>query len=166
MTDKFVLPEEFREELRKPFGSIIKKASELPDETRRIICVGDFVTITLLDAGLRPFLSIVDSKMERESRPDIKKRIEEADGGTKKIRVPNRPGTISEELWKSLEEAIGGWDRIRIEVDGEEDLAALAAIFLSGPGELVVYGQPGVGMVVVKPEGVKSRVRKILEVMV
>jgi len=168
MADKFVLPDRLRKELRKPFGSIIKHPSELNDlgvEDRRIVSVGDFVTITLLDNGLSPFLSVVDSKVERIYRPDIKRKIEEADAEVNKIYVKNPPGTISEELWENLEEALSGGSRFRVEVDGEEDLAALAAIYLSGPTELVIYGQPGVGMVVVRPEDVKHKVKRLLEVM-
>jgi hypothetical protein len=168
MTDKFILPDRLREELRKPFGPIIEDPSELNSlnvEDRRIISIGDFVTIVLLDSGLRPFLSVVDSMVERIYRPDMKERIEKANGELSRIRVKNPAGTISEELWENLKEAIGGRSRVRLEVEGEEDLAALAAIYLSGPTDLVIYGQPKVGMVIVKPEEVRHKVKKILEMM-
>ena len=37
------------------------------------------------------------------------------------------------------------WQNLRIIVDGEEDMAALACIFLAPPGTTVIYGIPNRG---------------------
>ena len=56
--------------------------------------------------------------------------------------------------------------RIRIEVEGEEDLAALPAILMAPAGANVIYGLPSHGMVVVKVgEKEKEVVRKFIEKM-
>ena len=53
-----------------------------------------------------------------------------------------------------------------IEVEGEEDLAALAAIYLAPPDVTIIYGLPNKGVVVVKAtEAHKAQVKEILDKM-
>ena len=78
----------------------------------------------------------------------------------------NHPGTISDELWKAIKDSIDSGDNVRIEVDGEEDLASLAAISLSKIGTKGIYGMPDKGMVVVDvDQQSKARVNSLLEHM-
>ena len=54
----------------------------------------------------------------------------------------------------------------RVQVDGEEDLMAIIAIVIAPRGSVVLYGQPGVGVVAVEVgPGSKSRSRTILRKM-
>jgi uncharacterized protein (UPF0218 family) len=63
--------------------------------------------------------------------------------------VTNPPATLSRALLDALRTALDRDDPTVIEVDGEEDLAALPAILATPEGGCVVYGQPGEGMVLV-----------------
>jgi len=48
-----------------------------------------------------------------------------------------------------IQESMQGGEKIKIIVEGEEDLATLPAILYSPPGSAVVYGQPNEGSVLV-----------------
>ena len=113
-----------------------------------------------------PDLSIIDFKTKRNhSLTEEQKNIVESIGD-KAIKVVNSPGTISKELWEEIKRAINASECIRIEVDGEEDLASLAAISLSKIGTKVIYGMPDKGMVVVDvDQQSKTRVNDLLERM-
>jgi Uncharacterized protein conserved in archaea len=50
-------------------------------------------------------------------------------------------------------------------VDGEEDLAALSAIFLAPENTKVIYGMPDEGVVVVDSSDSKEKVKKLLKKM-
>ena len=65
------------------------------------------------------------------------------------IRVKNPAGYITGGLYGAIDKALKSDGKFKIFVDGEEDLAALAAIDLAPIGSLVIYGQPGEGMVLV-----------------
>jgi uncharacterized protein (UPF0218 family) len=56
--------------------------------------------------------------------------------------------------------------RVRVEVEGEEDLAAILAILMAPEGAKVLYGMPGQGMVVVTvdPES-RGKARALLDLM-
>ena len=69
--------------------------------------------------------------------------------GKRRINVDNKAGTISKELWASIDEAIKTHINTKIVVNGEEDLATLAVISMIKIGAKVIYGMPGRGMVVV-----------------
>ena len=86
--------------------------------------------------------------------------------GNKIVNVINKAGTISEELWDAIKKSIDSTDRVRIVVEGEEDLATLAAISLSKIGTKVIYGMPDKGMVVVDVnQRSKKRANSFLERM-
>ena len=131
-----------------------------------IITVGDICTINVNEQIRTPNLCIIDFKTKRNTplTEEQKNLIENI--GDKIVKVVNRPGTISNELWKAIKESIGSGDNVRIEVDGEEDLASLAAISLSKIGTKVIYGMPDKGMVVVDvDQQSKARVNSLLEHM-
>uniref|UniRef100_UPI002480868F DUF359 domain-containing protein n=1 Tax=Halorubrum sp. F4 TaxID=2989715 RepID=UPI002480868F len=66
----------------------------------------------------------------------------------------------------ALVDALSDPDPVTIEVDGEEDLAALPAILATSDGASVVYGQPGEGMVRVEvtPES-RRTARELFEAL-
>ena len=55
---------------------------------------------------------------------------------------------------------------LRIEVDGEEDLASLAVIYYASSVVTIIYGLPDKGVLVVRPtKENKEKVKKILDKM-
>jgi hypothetical protein len=67
----------------------------------------------------------------------------------KLVRVDNPPAKITRALWRAVRDAARAKERIKIEVQGEEDLAALVAIATAPDGAHVIYGLPKRGMMVV-----------------
>ena len=139
----YAVPDDKKEELRKPIGKIIKKI-EKEELQGRIVSVGDMVTMSLEKEGIKPDIAIVDYKIERKK---YERKVFSAD---KIIRVKNPAGEITRELWNAIATAYIYDKKTLIEVDGEEDLAALPAIYLAPDNTTVIYGMPSKGMVVVK----------------
>lgn len=140
----YFVPEKRKEELRKPLGKIVKEIDFESLEGKRIVTVGDFVTSYILKLGVMPDIAIVDYKIERKEYKAEKFQAQ------KVIKVKNPPGYIARELWNSIATAYTLQEKTLIEVDGEEDLAALPAIYLAPPNTTVIYGMPSKGMVVVE----------------
>ena len=155
----YVLREEQREELRKPLGKVVKELKG-EDVKGTIVSVGDAVTLWLKNHGIQPKISIIDYKIERKKH-DMNMGKEE-----KVVKVKNPAGKITKQLWEAIKNAYESKEKIRIEVDGEEDLAALPAILMAPAGVKVIYGLPSHGMVVVKVgEKEKEVVKKFIENM-
>lgn len=157
------LPEHLRDRLKKPLGRVFPGMREALAYARtlrpvRLVAVGDRVTSTLLEEGGKPDLCVVDLKTLRSPlSEEERRRVEELDLPEK--RVVNPPATLSEELW----EAFDLRPPLKIVVEGEEDLATLVAVVKSPPGTVVLYGQPGEGVVVVEVERVRKEVERLLE---
>lgn len=165
----FVLPNDLRDALKEPLGRLVDEQEllKLISHDEYIVSVGDLVTFTLLNNGVKPGVCIVDYILKRKDYAlDMKEKIKGFDA--KQINVKNPPGTITDELWNAIESAFK--KRVegpfRIEIDGEEDLAALAAIFLAPSDATVIYGLPNKGVVVVKATTAhKRKVKEILDRM-
>ncbi len=143
------LPEELRPELAKPFGRLVP-ASALRKQVEcspRLITVGDVVTITLLQLRMEPDVAVFDYKTQRSEDVKSKERISKMSGRV--IKVENPAGKITRALWRAVRDAVRARDRVKIEVVGEEDLAALVAIATAPNGAHVIYGLPQRGLVVV-----------------
>jgi len=54
---------------------------------------------------------------------------------------------ITDELWSAIEQALQETVSIRIEVDGEEDLAFIPCMLLAPDDAVIVYGYPNRGLV-------------------
>jgi len=139
----YVLPDDKKEELRKPLGKVVREIdkSELKG---KVVSVGDVVTMVLKEKGIEPDIAIVDYKIERKEYKGKKFHAQEI------IKVKNPAGMITRELWNAIATAYAMQKKMLIEVEGEEDLAALAAIYLAPKNTTVIYGLPSKGMVVVK----------------
>jgi len=147
-----VLTPELRVRLKRPLGELLKGE---PDEVfavlserlrgRLVITVGDVVTSNALKHGLRPWAAIVDGKAMR--RP-VAEELPLA-SWSKRLRVMNPPSTISEDAWSAVGMAVREGDTLVL-VEGEEDLLALVAILCAPEGAVVLYGQPGEGVVLVE----------------
>jgi len=82
------------------------------------------------------------------------------------VKVKNSPGTISDEAWTAVESAIKRSSKVKVVVEGEEDLLALVAILAAPENALVVYGQPHEGMVMVEVTSQKrNEISKLVDAM-
>ena len=158
--------ESLRRKLQEPLGKIIQEP-ELGDEiTRDDICiaVGDESAVTLFKHGFRLKLAIVDYKTQRKACPDLKSQIQKI--GVKVIKVVNPPGLITEELWDAISNAFEDPVNVRVEVEGEEDLATIPSVILAPVDCILVYGMPNQGLVVARiDEEKKIMVKNALEMM-
>jgi len=165
-----ILTSDLRKELKAPLGLLIKgsykqtieKLRKIVEETKpeKIVAVGDRVTKNILRSGIILDVAIVDGKVMR-------KQVKLENFGAKRIFYTSNPaGTLSEEACRTIEEAIDLSGFNEVQVDGEEDLLALAAVLYAPVGSIVVYGQPKKGMVVVSvTNDVKRKIRDIMNRM-
>ena len=137
------------EEMRNNNFEIFIDAPESLNNEKIIVTIGDICTLKILQQVRIPTLCIVDYKTKRDTKLSIdqKKKIDDID--SKSVTVQNPAGTITDELWNAIKDALGNENNTKIIVDGEEDLATLAVISLSKIGAKVIYGMPDRGMVVV-----------------
>jgi hypothetical protein len=88
--------------------------------------------------------------------------------GKKSIVVKNPPAAISDDLWNIIKMAFENLENgpLRIEIEGEEDLASLAVIYMAPPDVTIIYGLLDKGVLVVKPTSKNKRlVKEILDKM-
>ncbi|MCK4333129.1 MAG: DUF359 domain-containing protein [Thermoplasmatales archaeon] len=164
-----ILPDDLREILKEPIDKLVDERGllKLLKKEEYIVSVGDQVTYTLLKHNIEPVFCIVDFKIKRGPSPsDIKNMIQSF--GKKNVVIRNPPGCISDDLWNAIETAYDDLEKgsLLIVVEGEEDLAALPAIFLAPKDVTIIYGLPNKGVVVVKStEENKRKVKEILDKM-
>jgi len=165
-----LLTSELRTELKAPLGLLIRgsskrtmeKLKEIVDEPKpaKIIAVGDRVSGNLVKSGLPPDVAIVDNRIMRKPTAPVEFDAE------KTFNVGNPAGTITDEAYRTVEEAVSSAGRVKVLVDGEEDLLTLVAVLSAPIGSIVVYGQPREGIVVVHvTEDSKKKVGGIVDRM-
>jgi len=166
----YTLTLELRIKLKKPLGTLIRgsfaetmrifKVMAEKEAPALLISVGDTVSRNLTENHILPQLSIVDNRVMRRSAQPFPLETE------KTIHVKNPPGTITEEALEAIQEAIKSDCRVKMVVDGEEDLLTLVAVLYAPENSLVIYGQPYEGIVVIKvtPEK-KAEIAEILKAM-
>jgi len=156
------LPRELRGELKEPMGPIYTDpAALLADAGEPLVAVGDMVTYHLLAAGRVPDLALVDEKTKRSAVDETVASAITGFGRT--IEVENPAGTLTRGLLDAMRAGLDSDATTLVDVDGEEDLAALPVVLLVSAGASIVYGQPDEGMVLVAPDAaVRERVRSIL----
>ena len=161
-------------ELKTPMGVLYRGPESTPEvammaalediDTSQtiLIAVGDVTVSTLLALDIVPDMGFIDGQTKRtalseEDRVDIS-------AFTHLLRAPNPAGVLTPELKDVIAEAAHLEEPTVVVVDGEEDLAPLF-IHLHVPLHAVVlYGQPGAG-VVAQPSSLetKMRCRRLLE---
>lgn len=159
------LPRGLRDELKEPLGPIYTDtAALLADAGEPLIAVGDMVTYHLIEGGRVPDLALVD---ERTKRSAVDGDVTAAIGGFDAERtVENPAATLTAALLAAIRDGIESAETTLLDVDGEEDLAALPAVVVAPTGASVVYGQPDEGMVLVTcEESATERARSLLEAM-
>lgn len=159
------LPKKELKKLKKPLGKVyttMEKIKEL-SHNHRIVSVGDICTLALLAVGIKPHLAVFDYMYMRRKLDDMFiAALENAFKTREKYKNPR--GTLSKKLLKDAPKLMkkGG----AVLIDGEEDLTALAFIANAGKKDIIVYGQPKKGMVIVVPEKkLKIRIRTLLSVV-
>jgi uncharacterized protein (UPF0218 family) len=120
---------------------------EVLKDAHMVVTVGDLCSLTLFERGFFPDIAVVDFATRRGSLDELKAKIRKI--GKTVINVNNPSGVITRDLWKAVSRAYGENNPVRIEVTGEEDLATLPCVWLAPENTKVVYGLPGVGLVVV-----------------
>lgn len=160
-----IMPDSMRDELKESLGPIITD-EQLPDHVKDqlIAVVGDVASAHILKAGYKPKLIIVDFKTRRGDEGELPPEIRTM--GKRSIKVVNPPARITPELWDAIEKAYKAKGPVRIEVEGEEDLASLVCIVTAPEGSLVIYGVPGRGMTVVTVDKrTRARSQRALDIM-
>jgi len=156
--------------LKKPQGLLIegplektmKRLKELikKEKPSTVISVGDVVSRNMIEYGVSMNVLIVDNKVMRKPIQPIKVDADQT------LYAKNPPGAITDEAWAVIRSAIEQKGKTRVMVDGEEDLLALVAVLSAPEDALVVYGQPHVGIVVVKvTEETREKMRRIVDAM-
>lgn len=155
--------------MKKPQGILLKGSAdtniriieELVKSSKppKLVTVGDVVTSNLTDANILPDLCIIDGKTLRGGYK-IKLKTK------KNIRLKNPKGTVSSEAWEAIRKAISSEVKVGIIVEGEEDLLTIPAVLLAPNRAIVIYGQPDIGVVIVKvDEESKKHYRELAEQM-
>ncbi len=158
------IPEKVKSELKKPLGKVYPDYGELKrlSKEHMIISVGDICTLGLLDVGIKPHLAVFDFKYMRRKLDSSYVSILKLTFPKPK-RMKNPKGTISQGIIDKAPELVreGG----AIFIDGEEDLTALAFIAAASDAYVLVYGQPGEGLVLVMmDEKTKKKATDLLSV--
>ena len=157
MIQDLVINESIKKFVRKPLGKLIKEKQLRSVFKGNVIAVGDKVSITCDKLGLNPKVAIVDYHIMRKSVSISQKSVLKNIGEIA-LHAKNAPGTISVEAWDKVKEAVSYvGETVRLDIEGEEDLLTLAAIFLADIGTKVIYGQPRKGIVVVDVTAEKKR---------
>jgi uncharacterized protein (UPF0218 family) len=170
MNVEYTLTPRLRVFLKDPFGILFTGTAEetmtklkrliQKEKPARLVSVGDVVSQNMHKAGLHPQLTIIDLISLRNQAMPKQAPVE------KTVYVDNPQGTITEEAIMAIKDALDSNAHTHIEVKGEEDLLTLVAVLYAPENSFVVYGQPHLGIVVVKAsQGKKDQVKQFLKEM-
>lgn len=164
-----ILKEEERVAFKKPFGEIYSSVFEIKKTLERyknhhqlIISIGDATTSNLINEGLTPDIGIIDHRIERKKQ----KKDDELGYNHVQLNAANPPGTITKELWNAITKAFElqkSGSNVLLVVDGEEDLAVLPCVITAPPGTIVLYGQPGEGVVLCEVDKFKGKAQEFIK---
>jgi uncharacterized protein (UPF0218 family) len=159
-----------RKKLKKPQGVLIegsfektvKKLKELIEKEKppSIISVGDVVSRNMIKHNFSLDVLIVDNKVMRERVQPLEVDIDQV------LIASNPPGTITDEAQTAIKKALEKKGRTKVMINGEEDLLAVITVLFAPENAFVVYGQPHVGIVVIKvTEETRENMRRIVDTM-
>ena len=146
-----------------PFKETMKRLKELVEITKPslVVSVGDIVSAHIVKEGISLDVLVVDNKTMRKPIKPIVVDVDQT------LYARNPPGAITDEAWAAIRQAIKQTGRTKVIVDGEEDLLTVVTVLSAPADAFVVYGQPHVGIVVVKvTEEAQERMRRIVDSMV
>ena len=154
-----VLPDKDRQAFKEPLGTELYDSDLEEFEAKTpLITVGDVVSLTFREHGIRPFLSIYDGMTERREMTGFAILVENEE----KEEVVNPAGAITRGLVDCIRRCMEGSGGL-IKVDGEEDLALLPVILLAPSGSDIVYGWPGKCMMrITTDESIKAKIEQLM----
>ncbi|PWR75664.1 GTP-dependent dephospho-CoA kinase family protein [Methanospirillum stamsii] len=137
-----VLPDKHRHLFKEPFGTLFYSFDELLPYLPKtgVFSVGDVVTANLLKAGRPPDVAIIDGHTMRNPYPGVEIPH------YYQMMVQNPPGGLTDELIQAICIAAKKPGTF-IQVEGEEDLAVVPLAMQAPKGTVILYGQPGEGVV-------------------
>jgi uncharacterized protein (UPF0218 family) len=144
------------------FETTIKRLEELilKEKPKLIVSVGDIVSRNMIERGISVDILIIDHKVMRKPVQPIEVDTDHT------LHAGNPPGTITDEACDAIKRAFEHTGRTKVVIDGEEDLLTLITALSAPEDSFVVYGQPHVGIVVVKvTEEVRENMRRIVDSM-
>jgi uncharacterized protein (UPF0218 family) len=152
--------------LKQPFGTLVpsrevtkRKVLQLVKGALKIIAVGDATTEKLVSFGIVPDLAVIDGRERRSKRTSIPDNYEAI-----QLVCSNPPGGVSVEALETLRVAINMDERVRVMVNGEEDMLALPIFSMVPDGTVVLYGQPLEGLVVtIVNEKARIRAKRLMD---
>ena len=161
-------------ELKTPMGVLYEGPESAPeiamlaaldeintDETI-LIAVGDVTVATLLGLDIVPDMGFVDGQTKREALAEDQ-RVD-VHAFTHVLEAVNPAGLLTPSLRKAIEQASVLEEPVVVVVDGEEDLAPLFVHLHVPLHAVVLYGQPGKGVVAqFSSLSTKERCRRLLE---
>jgi hypothetical protein len=155
----YSLTPELRVRFKKPFGLLLRGTFSVTmskllgivrgEKPPVVVGVGDTVSRNLHEYGVAARLLITDNRRRRRRVKPV------VFLGRSVVRVWNPAGVITDEAVAAVRSALEGDRLVHVVVDGEEDLLVLVAVAFAAEGGLVVYGQPGEGLVVVRVTAAK-----------
>ncbi|ABK77598.1 uncharacterized protein conserved in archaea [Cenarchaeum symbiosum A] len=124
-----------------------------------LVTVGDVTSERISGFGMTPLLQIIDGKTRRAAHepagppPDVEI-----------IRCENPAGGISPECIETIRRALGSSSPLRLVVSGEEDLLVIPACIYAPDGAVIMYGQPGRGLVAIHVDaGIRYKAKGLLD---
>ena len=141
-----ILTPELRAMLATPMGRLLPNDSITRDiipDVQTLITVGDATTQKIIEMGITPDVQLIDC---RERRHD---RLAPPGQYATELSCTNPAGHITDSAVSAIRRAFESRRPVRIVVSGEEDLLALPACMYAPLGSVLIYGQPGKGMVIV-----------------
>ncbi len=176
-TNEMVMTSEVEDELKTPFGQLIPGPEDDPSQAMSeillmtkgshgpLIAVGDVTVRTLQDIGRPADIGLIDGRTKRQ----VWDGAEGIDPSLfdSVLECSSPAGRLTPSLLSSCETAISSWNEeyksSLIIVDGEEDLAPLLLHPLAPIDSVILYGQPGKGVVIRWcGEDAKQRCRRLL----
>jgi uncharacterized protein (UPF0218 family) len=141
----WVIPDSRRERFARRYGPVL--AGEEAEQRIRALDVfaacGDRVTAQAIRLGRLPLVGIVDFKTQRNEPVDPAEFAPLAARRRRSVRNP--AGMLTAALRSAVRDLISEGGGL-LEVDGEEDLGALALVESMPSGATVIYGIPGAGV--------------------
>ena len=140
-----------REELSHPFGSLCD-IDEIISTGKKLVAVGDAVSLSTLRLGTTPFVSVFDGKTLRSPLPEADLHLLRS-SHEQLLEANNPPSHFNPEILPLAKELMekGG----ALYVEGEEDIAGLAFLYYATEEHIVYYGIRELGVVMV--EGLQGK---------
>ena len=171
------LTPEVESQLKKPFGVLIEGPEENPSVAINevvsliseiegpLIAVGDVTVLSLQNEGRTADICLIDGQTKREKWPKVGEIDQDIFHNI--IDCTSPAGSLTKSLLEACEKSVSSWskmgERTLVRVNGEEDLAPLILHPLLPIGSVVLYGQPGKGVVLRRcNEESKQRCRDLL----